>query len=909
MGALSFFPVWLITLSAAVQATPDVSQDIDTKSRCYEIKEMTKGERVAVGPDGNVIRWAYTGGDDQLFMVKPRRKGGYYFINKKDYQYMTVGDLLSDGNIRMYNFAEEKEKAQHFHIEWTGVKNQFRLKENTKGELVTVAYGNPLEIGDGNILRWKDKGGKKEQLFEFIPRDDLSELECPPLEIPVNVSGDFNALKGDVKKSVRGFVDSHAHVSSFEFLGGKMMHGYPFHPGGVQEALHDCSGIHGPNGVLDIIGNLMGGTKDITQTHNTRGWPDLGGWADYRQISHTGYYHKWIERAYLSGLRLMVTNLVESEALCNIYSKINPTSWINPNSCNTMDSIRLQARRLREMQDFIDTQAGGPGKGWFQLITSSKQAREVIADGKLAVLVGVEASETFNCGLKDKQCDHDAVDAGLNELYELGVRTIFPAHKFDNQFSGSRVEGDFINLGQWLSTGRFFETKECDSKTQGQHFASGLPIAGQIPFIKDILGVGSINPQYNDNEKDGEKFEHCNVHGLSQLGVYLINRMIDKKMLIEVDHLSAEGATAVMDIVEARNYSGVISSHGWMNEGKNDETKNETKNDEDLQLHGNAIRLINAGGYIAPYNNNSTSLAPVILEHLAEMKETPYVKGVGFGTDMSGLGDQPGPRSDADKNPLNYPFESEFSFKFDKQVSGKRVFNLNKDGIAHYGLLADHLEDIRVQTRNKDSDEPDKVYEAIMHSAEAYLQMWERAEANTNTKHAVLPIAAEEMAAQAGIKITKAALDKIWKATGIVADRPYKKQAFYVNTKNAAANGGDCQILQDGDHICIYAKKKEATEKNKVNITLMTPPHMWWKAVTTCKPDTTCEPNAHSIVTVDKEQKSNTVLVPYADMFNSFVMLSKAKVFGYPVNMYWIMNSYDLRPDRDWIIEWKKDSI
>lgn len=172
-----------------------------------------------------------------------------------------------------------------------------------------------------------------------------------------------------------------------------------------------------------------------------------------------------------------------------------------------------------------DTQAGGTGKGWFRLVTSPTQAREVIADGKLAVLMGVEASETFNCGLKDKKCDHDTVDAGLNELYELGVRTIFPAHKFDNQFSGSRVEGDFINLGQWLSTGRFFETKQCDSKTKGKHFVSGLPFLGKIPVIKDILGLGSINPQYNDDKT----FEHCNVHGLSQLGVYLINHRTIKK--------------------------------------------------------------------------------------------------------------------------------------------------------------------------------------------------------------------------------------------------------------------------------------------------------------------------------------------------------------------------------------------
>jgi len=885
----------------------DVSQDIDTSSRCYEIKEMTKGERVAVGSNGNVLRWARTGGEEQLFMVKPRLGGGYYFINKKYPEFLSVDRVT--GNIRLWEFVGDE--TLYFHIEWTGTKNQFRLKENTKGEFVTVT-DRLLPRGLGNIERWKDRGkDHKSQVFEFIPRDDL---DCSLPEISVNVTGDFDALKGDA--TIRGFVDSHAHITSYEFLGGKMMHGKPFHYLGPLAALNGCGigSTHGLQGKSDIIGNLMGGTKDILQPHETKGWPDLKGWSDHKQLSHMGYYYKWIERAHLSGLRLMVSYLVENKALCGAQSKLqkylNPMDRTQPNKCNTMDSIRLQARRLKEMQDFIDTQAGGPGKGWFRLVTSSMQAREVIADGKLAVLMGVEASETFNCGLKDKKCDRDAVDTGLNELYELGVRAIFPAHKFDNQFSGSRVENTFINLGQWLSTGRFFETKECDSKTKGSHFASGLPMVGQIAVIKDVLGIGSINPQYNDDET----FEHCNVHGLSQLGAYLINRMIDKKMLIDVDHLSAEGATAVMDIVEAREYSGVVSSHGWMNEGK----KDETKDDEGL-LHGNAIRLIQAGGYIAPYNSTISndpedhkSLNSKILRHLDELKKTLYVKGVGFGTDMSGLGDQPGPRSDVDKKPLDYnTFTSEFGFVFDKQVSGKRVFDLNKDGIAHYGLLADHLQDIRMQTRNEDSDEPDKVYEAIMHSAEAYLQMWGRAEVNKKTKHTVLPIVAEEVAEQTGIKITKAALDKIWKATGMVVDRPYEKQAFYVNTQKAAnGSDGDCQKLQDGDYICIKAEKRKATAKNSFYITLTTQPKMWWKAVTMCKPDTTCNPDDehNHIVTVDNEPQKK-VLVSYADMFNFFVTLSKAKELGKPRVMYWIMNSYDLSPNYDWVIEWKKDKI
>lgn len=180
--------------------------------------------------------------------------------------------------------------------------------------------------------------------------------------------------------------------------------------------------------------------------------------------------------------------------------------------------------------------------------------------------------------------------------------------------------------------------------------------------------------------------------------------------------MSNETATAVMDIVEARNYSGVITSHSWMREGKNG------------TVHNNTRRLIEAGGFSTPMNRDANGVVSRISDYLDIVEQTPYLDGVSFATDMSGLAGQPGPRSDSGNNPLEYPFTSEFGLVFDKQVSGNRSFNLNQDGIAHYGLVADHLQDIREQA-------PNRIYESIMNSAEAYLQMWERAESSTDQQH------------------------------------------------------------------------------------------------------------------------------------------------------------------------------
>ena len=59
---------------------------------------------------------------------------------------------------------------------------------------------------------------------------------------------------------------------------------------------------------------------------------------------------------------------VENRALCELYP-------LKRNSCDEMDSVRLQDRRIDELEDYIDAQNGGPGKGWFRIVTDPFQAR------------------------------------------------------------------------------------------------------------------------------------------------------------------------------------------------------------------------------------------------------------------------------------------------------------------------------------------------------------------------------------------------------------------------------------------------------------------------------------------------------------------------------------------------------
>ncbi|MGH3368810.1 MAG: hypothetical protein ACRDPR_02315, partial [Nocardioidaceae bacterium] len=108
---------------------------------------------------------------------------------------------------------------------------------------------------------------------------------------------------------------------------------------------------------------------------------------------------------------------------------------------------------------------------------------------------------------------------------------------------------------------------------------------------------------------------------------------------------------------------------------------------------------------------------------------------------INGLGAQGDPRGADAVNPVTYPFEGLGGVTVRKQVSGERVYDINVDGVAHYGLYPDWIEDLRKLAG-------DAIVQDMARGAEAYLLTWERAlgiAANSCTGGSeVLPVSAFE---------------------------------------------------------------------------------------------------------------------------------------------------------------------
>ncbi|MGW0412344.1 galactose-binding domain-containing protein [Streptomyces collinus] len=495
----------------------------------------------------------------------------------------------------------------------------------------------------------------------------------------------------DAQGRVRGFVDAHDHIFANEGFGGRLICGKPFSRAGVADALKDCP-EHYPDGSLAVFDFI---TKGGDGRHDPVGWPTFKDWPAHDSLTHQQNYYAWVERAWRGGQRVLVNDLVTNGVICSVY-------FFKDRGCDEMTAIRLQARLTYDLQDYVDAMYGGPGKGWFRIVTDSEQARQVVEQGKLAVVLGVETSEPFGCKqiLDVPQCSRHDIDAGLDELYGLGVRSMFLCHKFDNALCGVRFDsgtlGTAINVGQFLSTGTFWKTEKCAGPQHDNPIGNATAAGAEAK-----LPAGVAVPAYSADAQ-------CNTRGLTDLGEYAVRGMMKRHMMLEIDHMSVKAVGRALDILDTESYPGVISSHSWMD-------MNWTE------------RVYGLGGFIAQYMNGSEGFT-------AEARRTKalrdkYGVGYGFGTDMNGVGGWPGPRGADTANPVEYPFRSvDGGSLIDRQTTGRRTWDLNTDGAAHYGLVPDWIEDIR-RVGGQD------VVDDLFRGAESYLGTWgatERHQAGVN---------------------------------------------------------------------------------------------------------------------------------------------------------------------------------
>jgi microsomal dipeptidase-like Zn-dependent dipeptidase len=636
---------------------------------CYALQSQSTGKLVVKDALGGYAATAATPGEAEAFRMQATALGHYLLFGRAS-DFMAAS-LLGDVQVQ-----PNPSDSANWQVDDAG-PGTFRIS--------LPSAGKALAVGPAGKLVLSSSGGDQ---FSFQPAEGCATFP----ESDVNAVGGPSTGQHPFDE-VRGLLDGHMHMMAFEFLGGRAHCGRPWSPFGAPNALVDCPD-HYPNGAGAVLENALYG--DPAHTHDPVGWPTFKDWPHPKSLTHENSYWKWLERSWRGGLRVYVNLFVENGVLCELYP-------LKQNSCNEMDSIRKQAKDIRELQDYIDAQYGGPGKGWFRIVTDPFEARRVINQGKLAVVLGIEVSEPFGCRVRGDtpQCDAADIDRGLDEVYKLGVRDMEMVNKFDNALAGvagdNGTTGAIVNEGNKYATGEYWRMQTC----KGPEGANDREQPTPFTHNTDALAANAITAALPPGATPVyPPAPHCNTRGLTTLGEHMVRKMMEKQMIVDPDHLDVLARNHVLSLLEAARYSGVISSHSWSS----------------ADAYPRIYRL---GGVVTPYGGNSETFVKA-WQKLKPERDPRFYWGIGYGADMNGFGSQGLPRIGA-PNPVRYPFKSfDGKVTLDRQHSGQRVFDINKDGTANYGMWPDWIEDLRMIAGNQ-------IVKDMARGPEAYLQMWERA--------------------------------------------------------------------------------------------------------------------------------------------------------------------------------------
>lgn len=714
----------LPALAGCPAAEPIVPLDVHGfAGGCYVLRSdagllVSAGDAVGWGEEGTPLRTRYSAPGTTL-LYGP--EGGWVTL---------VDGRLSRQTTLRSDVTEVRDELL------SGAEWVLETHPAVAGRYALRALGRDRWIGEEGATRSAESAAA----VEFEPTSGCADYP----ELTLDATGDPGRTTWE-DGDVYGFVDMHTHLMTNFAFGGGMFHGSPFHPLGVEHALPDCSVIHGAEGRRDFFGytyDTAGSALDMSSmlamvlggelldpNHVTAGWPDFTEWPNSRKrATHQTQYHRWLERAWRGGLRLVVQLATSNAVNCHLAVG---EGWSEARyDCEDMTAVDRQIDAAYAMERYLDAQAGGPGQGWFRIATTPSEARTVIEDGKLAVVLGIEASDLFDCHLTPRPggpvCDEAWVDSQLDAYFGRGVRVLFPNHKYDNAFTPGDGSGGFIEAGNFLNSGYKTNkvTEGCPTDIPNG-FDRGDVAFGELLEPRDTY---QSSPQEDLSDFPDEPVDtllrytseltsgpiagdHCQNGTLTPVGEHLLLGMMQRGMIIDVDHLPRHSYKRAYELLFAHDYPAT-GTHARNNNGRL------------YELGG-----LSQGGFDRCHDpENPRGALDGYRGRLAQMVKAGMHPSLGFGFDYNGFAGGPRPRfgpdgcSSEQQHPIEYPFAShDGAVTFTQPRAGNRVIDFNTEGMVHIGLLPEYVEDAR-RDGATDAD-----LEPLFRSAEGYLRMWEKA--------------------------------------------------------------------------------------------------------------------------------------------------------------------------------------
>jgi microsomal dipeptidase-like Zn-dependent dipeptidase len=454
-------------------------------------------------------------------------------------------------------------------------------------------------------------------------------------------------------------------------------------------------------------------------------FPQFPNWPVWNDLTRQRMYYAWIQRAHQYGLNVMVALAVNSVAFSILDQGDTP-----------FDDQTSGDQQIAEIQNLV---ARHPD--FMAVAYSSADLHNIVSQGKLAVIIGVELDNLGDFMPASPPSDAAVVNE-VNRLYAEGVRYVFPVHLVDNAFGGTAINNDTFNYATFVEEGHWWNI-QCANAADGITYNfSGAP--GFLGAI--VAGIGGP-PQYPSCPA-GQR----NASGLTHAGTVAIQQMMRNGMLIDIDHMSQNTASTALTIAESQgtgNSLSVLAGGPYpMNSGHSGLrmccTGDERSNSSDTyrrigNIHGMAG--IGSSGVDAP------SWLSAYINAVNAMSNNGTVPGIvaGFGTDTDGLALGMPPPALAVAAPTGFSSNGQatcpsgyttffivgcvssapvvYGPNFQPSATGNQTWNYNSVGVAHYGMLPDFLQDVAFRPGGADI-----VNNHIMKGAQYFYETWQLAE-------------------------------------------------------------------------------------------------------------------------------------------------------------------------------------
>jgi microsomal dipeptidase-like Zn-dependent dipeptidase len=408
------------------------------------------------------------------------------------------------------------------------------------------------------------------------PRLDRRPPGTLPLPVPAGPAGPV--APSEPPPPLFGYADLHTHPASFLGFGGTedgrkgMMWGRP----AVGEAYRDQTArerfqagvpkTHARSSddmIQEKLREVIIGSADgrTNLAHARHGADSFETWPNSMLVSHQQIDVDWLRRAHAGGLRVIVASAVDNEIVDTTYdwSLGNLLSVADPffrgeaiRDALGMPDPEFSFNVARQQLEFINLMVD-ENRDFMEIALSGADARRIVEQGKLAVILGLELDTLSPAQFRDL-------------IENFNVRLVTPIHFVDNEIGAAAAYEFMFSLlsGILGSDGQPYSLIPDENLDFfiNQELGDGLSELNRL--TASTLGWEAIGEACPASSRAADGRLGCigrrNRDGLTPEGVELMNWMLGMGVFIDLAHMSQNSQITTLELATAKQCP-VVNTH------------------------------------------------------------------------------------------------------------------------------------------------------------------------------------------------------------------------------------------------------------------------------------------------------------------------------------------------------------